>query len=258
MTVAQRHAGKVVLVTGAASGIGASIARQYAREGAMLALVDVQTESLERQASDLRSAGAKVASAIADVADFEACTAAHGQLLDQLGQPVDILINNAGISPKVNGKPSRFWEMDPQEWLRVVGVNLNGAFNWSRLVSPSMVEGRSGRIINMSSVAGKFYVAFTAAHYGTTKAALIGFTRDLAGELGPYGITVNAVSPGRINTPLMQTASKATNEAVIQETALRRLGEPGEVAEMCCFLSSPESSFITGQVVDVAGGWLMT
>lgn len=258
MTAQQRHAGKVVLVTGAGSGIGAAISLQYALEGAILALVDVQEDSLQRQAKELQAVGAKVAIAVADVSDYQACEQAHRKLVDELAQPVDILINNAGISPKVNGKPSNFWEMDPQEWLRVVGVNLNGAFNWSRLVSPSMVERRSGRIVNMSSVAGKFFVAFTAAHYGTTKAALIGFTRDLAGELGPYGITVNALAPGRINTPLMKTASQATNDAVIQETALRRLGEPSEVAQMCCFLTSPESSFITGQVVDVAGGWLMT
>ena len=121
-----------------------------------------------------------------------------------------------------------------------------------------MVERRFGCIVNMSSVAGKAFVAFTAAHYGTTKAALIGFTRDLAGELGPFGITVNAIAPGRINTPLMRTASNATNQAVIAQTALRRLGEPSEVAEMSCFLTAPESRFVTGQVVDVAGGWLLT
>ena len=99
---------------------------------------------------------------------------------------------------------------------------------------------------------------FTAAHYGTTKAALIGLTRDLAGELGPHGITVNGIAPGRINTPLMRTASNETNQAVILATPLRRLGEPQEVAEMACFLTSAESRFVTGQVVDVAGGWLMT
>jgi 3-oxoacyl-[acyl-carrier protein] reductase len=258
MTHQQRHAARVVLVTGAASGIGAAIAHQYALEGATLALVDVQADSLERQADVLRGLGAQVASAVADVSDYAACALAHQVLLDKLGMPIDTLINNAGISPKVNGKPSNFWEMDPKEWLRVIGVNLHGAFNWARLVSPGMVQRTSGRIINMSSVAAKFYVPFTAAHYGTTKAALIGMTRDLAGELGPYNITVNALAPGRINTPLMQTASQAVNDAIVQETALRRLGEPADVAQMCCFLTAPESSFITGQVIDVAGGWLMT
>ena len=253
-----RHQGRIVLVTGAASGIGASMSRQYAQEGASLALVDVNAKALEAHAQSLQLLGAKVAWATADVSDYLQCESALAKLTSALGGEIDTLINNAGISPKVNGKPANFWEMDPAEWTKVVGVNLHGAFNWSRLVTPSMVQHRFGSIVNMSSVAAKFFVSFTAAHYGTTKAALIGMTRDLAGELGPYGITVNAIAPGRINTPLMKTASQATNDAIIQETALRKLGEPEDVAEMACFLTAPESRFVTGQVVDVAGGWLMT
>lgn len=253
-----RHQGRTVLVTGAASGIGASISRQYAQEGAALAIVDVNAHALEAHAKSLQTLGARVAWATADVSDYAQCESALASLTSSLGNEIDTLINNAGISPKVNGKPADFWEMDPAEWMKVVGVNLHGAFNWSRLVTPSMVQRRFGSIVNMSSVAAKFFVAFTAAHYGTTKAALIGLTRDLAGELGPHGITVNAIAPGRINTPLMKTASQATNDAIIQETALRRLGDPEDVAEMACFLTAPESRFVTGQVVDVAGGWLMT
>ena len=253
-----RHQGRTVLVTGAASGIGASISRQYAQEGAVVAIVDVNAQALEVHAKSLQALGARVAWATADVSDFAQCESALASLTSALDSEIDTLINNAGISPKVNGKPANFWEMDPAEWMKVVGVNLHGAFNWSRLVTPSMVQQRFGSIVNMSSVAAKFFVAFTAAHYGTTKAALIGLTRDLAGELGPHGITVNAIAPGRINTPLMKTASQATNDAIIQETALRRLGDPEDVAEMACFLTAPESRFVTGQVVDVAGGWLMT
>lgn len=253
-----RHQGRVVLVTGAGSGIGAAIAAHYAAEGATLALVDIAEHALLAHAQTLREQGTTVATAVGDVASFTACESMHQQLVNELGSPIDTLVNNAGISPKVDGKPANFWEMTPEEWLRVVGVNLNGAFNWARVVTPSMVAAKRGRMVNMSSVAAKFFVPFTAAHYGTTKAALIGFTRDLAGELGPHGITVNAIAPGRIDTPLMRTASQATNEAVIEQTALRRLGLPSEVAEMACFLTAPESSFITGQVIDVAGGWLMT
>lgn len=253
-----RHQGRTVLVTGAASGIGASISRQYAQEGAALAIVDINAQALEAHAKSLQALGARVTWATADVSDYAQCESALTSLTSALGSEIDTLINNAGISPKVNGKPANFWEMDPAEWMKVVGVNLHGAFNWSRLVTPSMVQRRAGSIVNMSSVAAKFFVAFTAAHYGTTKAALIGLTRDLAGELGPYGITVNAIAPGRINTPLMKTASQSTNDAIIQETALRRLGDPEDVAEMACFLTAPESRFVTGQVVDVAGGWLMT
>jgi 3-oxoacyl-[acyl-carrier protein] reductase len=254
----RRHDNRVVLVTGAGSGIGAAIAAQYGQEGATLALVDIDEQALHAQAEMLRARGVALATAIGDVAHYDECDVMHRQLVKALGAPIDTLINNAGISPKVAGKPVNFWEMAPEQWQRVINVNLNGAFNWARVVTPQMVSAKKGSLVNMSSVAAKFYVPFTAAHYGTTKAALIGLTRDLAGELGPYGITVNAIAPGRIDTPLMRTASAATNNAVIEQTALRRLGLPSEVAETACFLTSPESGFITGQVVDVAGGWLMT
>lgn len=253
-----RHHSRMVLITGAGSGIGAAIASQYAKEGAVLALVDLDQQALLNKAHELRQQGARVATGVADVSDFASCQEVHQHLSCELGGDFDTLINNAGISPKTNGKPTDFWEMDPQEWQRVVGVNLNGAFNWTRLVAPSMVKARFGRVVNMSSVAAKSFVSFTGAHYGTTKAALIGLTRDLAGELGPHGITVNAVAPGRIDTPLMRGASTSTNEAVVLQTPLRRLGLSSEVAEVVCFLTGSESSFVTGQVVDVAGGWLMT
>lgn len=253
-----RHQNRVVLVTGAGSGIGAAIAEQYGQEGATLALVDINAQALQEQAETLRSQGVVLATAQGDVAQYSECELMHHRLIKALGAPIDTLINNAGISPKVAGMPVNFWEMEPDEWRRVVNVNLNGAFNWTRVVTPQMVATNKGCLVNMSSVAAKFYVPFTAAHYGATKAALIGFTRDLAGELGPYGITVNAIAPGRIDTALLRTASEATNNAIIEQTALRRLGLPSEVAEMACFLTSSESRFITGQVVDVAGGWLMT
>ena len=171
---------------------------------------------------------------------------------------MDTLVNNAGISPKHGGLPQPIWRMDPAEWHRVVDVNLHSTFNFCRLLTPGMVERRFGRIVSMSSVAGKAYLDIVAAHYSTTKAAIIGLTRHLAGELGPHGITVNALAPGRISTPMVAGAPPQANEAVVASTPLRRLGEPVEVADACLFLSSAQASFITGQVIDVAGGWLMT
>lgn len=253
-----RHAERVVLVTGGSGGIGAALVERYLAEGAFVGIVDFNEEAGARQLQELRARGARVHFAAADVADFASCTQALQGIERALG-PVDILVNNAGISPKHDGRPAPIHQMDPAEWLRVVGVNLHGAFNFSRLVTPGMVARRYGRIVSLSSVAGKAYLGdIVACHYSTTKAALIGFTRHLAGELGPHGITVNALAPGRIATPLLRSVSQAANLAVVEQTPLRRLGEPSEVADVCCYLTSPDAAFVTGQVVDVAGGWLMT
>lgn len=251
-----RHSGRVVLVTGAAGGIGAAIAQRYCEEGARVGLVDFDEAKVKEQAALLRAAGHTVEWAKADVADFDECAMACDQLVCTLGG-IDTLINNAGVSPKHNGAPVPVWEMTPDEWQRVVGINLTGSFNLVRALTPSMVEHRFGRIINMSSVAGSAYLPIVAAHYSATKAAIIGFTRHLAGELGPFGITANALAPGRIETPLLKTVSAAANQAVVDETPLRRLGTPLEVAKAACFLTCADSEFVTGQVVDVAGGWLM-
>lgn len=252
-----RHRDRVVLVTGAAGGIGAAIAEQYAQDGAAVGLVDFDAIAGTALAARLSAAGHRVHFAAADVGRYADCEAACRAIETALG-PVDTLVNNAGISPKHDGKPAPIWQMDPAEWQRVIDVNLNSVFNLVRLLSPGMVERRFGRIVSMSSVAGKAYLDIVAAHYGTTKAALIGMTRHLAGELGPHGITVNALAPGRIDTPMVAGAPRAANEAVVDQTPLRRLGRPSEVADACLFLTSSQASFITGQVIDVAGGWLMT
>jgi 3-oxoacyl-[acyl-carrier protein] reductase len=251
-----RHENRVVLVSGAGSGIGAAIALRYCEEGAAVAILDADGVKAQEQGERLAAAGYRVAWSQADVADYDQCASACAQLAAELG-PIDTLINNAGISPKHQGQPAPLWQMSPQEWARVVGVNLTGAFHLSSLLSRGMVERRFGRIVNMSSVAGSAFLPLVAVHYSATKAAIIGFTRHLAGELGPHGITVNALAPGRIETPLLKTVSAEANQAVVEQTPLGRLGQPLEVAQAACFLTSSESDFITGQVVDVAGGWLM-
>jgi len=251
------HQGRVVLITGAAGGIGAAIAERYAQDGAAVGLVDFDAVAGMALAARLAQAGCRAHFAKADVGSYLECEAACHAIEAVLG-PIDTLVNNAGISPKHVGKPMPIWEMAPAEWQRVIDVNLNSVFNFARLLTPGMVERRFGRIVSMSSVAGKAYLDIVATHYSTTKAALIGMTRHLAGELGPHGITVNALAPGRIDTPMVAGAPAAANDAVIAVTPLRRLGKPAEVADACLFLTSRQADFITGQVIDVAGGWLMT
>lgn len=257
MAQERRHEDRVVVVTGGTGGIGSAIVRRYASEGARVAIVDIDVGRGNALAEEFVQQGSDVIFVSADVSDFDACERACHRIQAALGV-IDTLVNNAGISPKHDGRPSGVHEMDPNEWSRVIGVNLNSAFNMTRVLSPAMLGHGFGRIVSMSSVAGKAYLDIVAAHYATTKAALIGFTRHLAGELGPHGITVNALAPGRIDTPLLATVASEANQAVIKTTALRRLGTPDEVADACAWLTSADANFITGQVIDVAGGWLMT
>ena len=251
------HANRVALVTGAGSGIGQGIAEAFAQHGAAVGLLDFNGENAERIAGTLQGQGLIARGYRADVVDFNAVSSVCAAIEKDLG-PIDIIINNAGISPKRKGIPVETWKMDVEEWRRVIDVNLSGSFNTVRIVVPGMVKRRFGSIVNMSSVAGRAHLSMVAVHYSTTKAGLIGFTRHLAGELGPYGITVNALAPGRIDTPLMHQVPEEINQKALAQTPLGRYGLPEDVASAALFLTSAGAGFITGQVLDVAGGWFMT
>ncbi|HBP30165.1 MAG: SDR family oxidoreductase [Advenella sp.] len=249
--------GKTAIVTGAVGGIGAAIVRTFLAQGAQVGMIDVDQARGHAFASQLAAEGHKVAFVDADVSSFEACQRAYEGITAELGG-ADILVNNVGISPKTNGRALRVYEMPPAEWDKVVDVNLNSVFYMTHLATPHMVQQRAGRVINMSSVAGKAYCDIVAAHYAATKAGLLGLTRHWAAELGEFDITVNGLAPGRISTPLLKSVPQEINDAVTRVTSLGRLGTPEEVADACLFFASDQARFVTGQVLDVAGGWLMT
>lgn len=251
------HQNRTVLVTGGASGIGAVLVERYAQEGAAVGFVDRDATAGNALAERLNGLGHRVRFAVADVADFDACHEAWRTIERELG-PVDTLVNNAGISPKHDGVAHKVWEMDPAEWSRVIAVNLSGCFHTVRALSPAMREAGRGWIVNLSSVAGKTYSPIVACHYAASKAALIGLTKHLAAELGPFGIRVNAIAPGRIETPMVRGVGEAVNAEQARLTPMQRLGQPEEVADLALYLTSAEASFVTGQTVDVAGGLYMT
>ena len=246
------HAGRVALVTGGGRGIGAAVAAELAARGARVAVLDAD--------GDLAAAAARSVGGHAercDVRDRGAVDRACAAVEAALG-PVDLLVNNAGISPKRDGKPVPIWEMEGDDWDAVVAVNLTGCFNMARRLTPGMVERKRGCIVNMASVSGRVWTPLVGGHYTATKTALVGLTRHWAGELGPHGVRVNAVAPGRIATPMAKLTAPATNRAVTEATPLGRAGEPEEVARAVCFLSGPDAEFVTGAILDVSGGWMVS
>ncbi|WP_421439611.1 3-oxoacyl-ACP reductase FabG [Agrobacterium tumefaciens] len=253
------HIGRRVLVTGAGRGIGRAIALGFASRGAHVGVADMNDADISETIELIEAHGYGSALALTlDVSDYADVERSVAHASEVFGRPFDTVINNAGISPKHDGVSHKIWEMDPAEWSRVVAVNLSGSFNTIRALSPGMREMGEGWIVNMSSVTGRAYMPLVASHYAATKSAILGFTRHLAGELGAFGIRVNAIAPGRIETPMVRGVAAEINDEQVRTTPMGRLGMPAEVADLALYLTSPESGFITGQTIDVAGGLLMT
>lgn len=253
----QTHSGRVAVVTGAGSGIGRAIAEALAAAGAAVAVTDANGQSAEETAGRIAAGGHRAMALTCDVSIWDDVASAAKEIEAAFG-PADILVNNAGISPKHNGKPSATPDMDPDEWRWVLDVNLTGAFHGVRAFAPGMARKGWGSIVNQSSVAAKRHATFVGIHYSATKAGLIGMTKHLAGELGPANINVNALAPGRIDTPLMRGVSAEVNEAIRMDTPMRRFGTPQDVAAATIYLTSEGGHFVTAQVIDVAGGWMMS
>jgi len=244
-------AGKVALVTGAARGIGEAIALKLAQEGADVVVTDVDLQGAQRVAQEIEGLGCKAQAVQADVSQREAVQRLVSEAVSLFGK-IDILVNNAGIIRR-----GTFLDHDPQDWEKVLSVNLGGTFNCAKEVAPLMVKQGEGKIINISSVVGKMGDIASAPSYGTSKGAINTFTKSLARELAPYGINVNAVAPHAIETDMSREWSEEKRRQIVEAIPLKRLGKPEEVAEVVAFLASDGAGFITGQILDVNGGYLM-
>ena len=242
---------KVAFITGGSRGIGRAVARQLAAEGYAVGIDYIQaTDAANALVAELTAKGHQAMAVQADVADREAITAAVRQVEAAFG-PVTLLVNNAGIAEQ-----HLFQDIDPAFWRRIYAVNVDGAFHTIQAVLPHMIREKAGCIINVSSIWGQRGASCEVA-YSSTKAALIGLTRSLAMELAPSGIRVNCVAPGVINTDMVQVLGQETLDALAEETPLRRLGLPEDIAQAVSFLASEKASFITGQVLTSDGGFIV-
>jgi len=244
--------GKVAVVTGAAQGIGRAIAETLAQRGADIVVADLQLEKAEAVAEEIADAAGRRATAVkVDVADGDSAKGMIDHAIAEFGR-VDILVNNAGTT-----RDNLIVRMTEAEWDLVLNINLKGAFNCTKAVIRSMMKQRYGRIINISSVSGLAGQA-GQTNYSSSKAGLIGFTKALAKEVGSRGVTVNAVAPGFIETNLTADLPKELKDAAIKMTPAGRFGDPKDVAHAVAFLASDEAAFITGAVLPVDGGLVMS
>lgn len=242
-------AGKHAVVTGGASGIGRSICLRLARDGADVAILDLDAPAAGTVADEVRALGRRAVGIPTDVASAASVQAAVAHTHAALG-PVHVLVNDAGIA---NFVP--LLHMTEEQWDRMLAVHLKGTFLCTRAFLPDMIDARWGRIVNISSVGG-LRGAAQLAHYAAAKAGMIGFTKAVALEVGPAGITVNALAPGLVDTPLLARAGvpEAILRAAREQAPVRRLGTPEDIAAACAYLVSEEASFVTGQVLSPNGG----
>ena len=250
---------KIVVVTGGGSGIGEAISKAFAFERSDVVVADVNKEAANHVAVELKKDGYNAIGINTDVSVKKDADSLIKFALEKFNR-IDVLINNAGISPKKDGgDPEVTWELSEDEWNTVMDVNLKGTLFCSQAALKDMLSRKSGAIVNIASIAGKapYEPMATGAHYDASKAGIINLTQRLASEVAHLGIRVNAVAPGRIATPLAKFASGKWNDAMLQRTLMGRFGTPMEVANAVVFLASNAASFITGETLNVNGGWLM-
>ena len=242
-----RFENKVVMVTGGAAGIGRVTAENFAKEGARVAICDVNPEAGKEA---VKALGPAASFEQVDVSSSTAVSSWVKAVFNKYGQ-IDVLVNNAGIT-----RDGLIMRMKEEDWDAVININLKSAFNCTKAVSTIMVKQRSGRIINLASVVGVMGNP-GQANYVASKAGMIGLTKTVAKELGSRGITVNAVAPGFIDTDMTAVLSDKAKEAMLSMIPLQRAGTPQDVADAITFLASDSAAYITGQVIHVTGGMYM-
>ena len=240
---------RVAIVTGAGQGMGRAVAMRLSAEGARVVANDVNEEAAARTAQGIQDAGGEAIAVAGDVTSSGDVANIVDAALDRYGR-IDILVNNAGVL-----RPTKVIDIEEDEWDWVIAVNLKGTYLCSRAVLPAMRKGGWGRIVNFSSTAGKSTSTVGGAHYTAAKAGVLGFTRHLARETAGYGVTVNAVCPGLIDTEMVRgTIPDEQARAYADSFPIQRMGEPSEVAELVAFLASDRAAYITGASLDINGG----
>lgn len=252
-----RFQDKVVVITAAASGIGRATADIMAAEGAIVVGVDNNSERLEAAVAELRSAGGRAHPRVCDALDAAQVEATVASIAQEFGS-IDILVNAVGGSTIVSKSNAPVDELSFADWKRLIDFNLDGTFLFTHAVVPIMKRQRRGKIVNLSSIAGRGLSVSSSSAYAAAKGGIIAFTRKLAFELGPYGININAIAPSRTLTerirPRWNQQSPEDQAAEIERIPLRRVAEAADQAKVICFLASSDADFVTGLTIDVTGG----
>lgn len=244
--------GQVAIITGSARGIGFAISKELAGAGAQVVIADIRPEAAEQAAAELRGRGAKAIAETVDVSSGSSVRAMVDRVVAKLGR-IDILINNAGICPYTH-----FEEVTEEEWDRVLGINLKGIFLCSQAVLPAMKERGRGKIVNIASMAGRTGGKASSVHYASSKAGVMGITRSMALHLGKYGVQVTAISPGVIETEMTASWSEEMKSSFLKQCPAGRLGTVEDIAKVALFLCSGAADYLTGVVLDVTGGLVMS